>query len=298
MRKSCASRLVGLVVDTAMFASPTIEQPAVSSRTRADPFHFVERSDHLPVELIDRSPYQVRLVLDAEHIASLATSIKDHDLSSPILVRPKDHGRFELICGENRLESHKLLGHEKIHAIIRCLSDVEAAKACAADNLQRSELCDYEICKTVLMLLENRFARTDADVAAIIGRPRSFVTKVKAFTALPGQAMESVRTSPRLFGASMVAELKASGYNRTHPKIVTEAFARVVSGALTQAGVLSFIRSRVNPVSASALKDVTFKVKGKTVRMTVYQDTIRICCKGMDSLGIEDKLQMALKSLL
>ncbi len=58
------------------------------------------------------------------------------------------------------------------------------------------------------------------------------------------------------------------------------------------------IRNKVKPVESSALKDVTFKVKNKTVRMTVYQDTIRISCKGMDSLGIEEKLQNALKTLL
>lgn len=270
----------------------------VPSGSRTDPMNLVERSDNIPVALIDRSPYQSRVVFDPDHIATLAASIKDHDLSSQILVRPKDNGRFELICGHNRWEAHKLLGRETIRAVIRCLSDTEAAIALAADNLQRSDLSDYEVYKTVTMLLDNKFARTDADVAAIIGRQRSYVTKVKAFSVLQGRALENVIKSPTLFGASMVAELKASGYTKSHPQIVEEAFDRVLSGALTQAGVISFIRGRVKPAASSPLKDVTFKVKNKTVRMTVYQDTIRISCKGMDSLGIEDKLQKALTTLL
>ncbi|MFB0936409.1 MAG: ParB/RepB/Spo0J family partition protein [Propionivibrio sp.] len=278
--------------------SSITEQPMVPSGSRTDPLNLVERSDNIAVALIDRSPYQSRVVFDPDHIATLAASIKDHDLSSPILVRPKDDGRFELICGQHRCEAHKLLGRETIRAVIRCLSDSDAAIALAADNLQRSDLSDYEVYKTVTMLLDNKFARTDADVAAIIGRQRSYVTKVKAFSVLQGRALENVIKSPQLFGASMVAELKASGYANTHPQIVDEAFDRVLSGALTQAGVITFIRGRVKPASSSPLKDVTFKVKGKTVRMTVYQDTIRISCKGMDSLGIEDKLQKALTTLL
>ncbi len=270
----------------------------VSSRLPPDRPNLVERTDYIPVALIDFSPYQSRVVFDSEHIATLAASIKDQDLTSPILVRPTNDGRFELICGHNRCQAHKLLGRETILAVIRSLSDSDAAIALAADNLQRSDLSDFEVYKTVTMLLDNKFARTDADVAAIIGRQRSYVTKVKAFSVLQGRMLENVIKCPRLFGASMVAELKASGFTRTHPQIVEEAFDRVLSGALTQAGVISFIRGRVKPAASSPLKDVTFKVNNKTVRMTVYQDTIRISCKGMDSMGVEEKLQKALTSLL
>ncbi len=257
----------------------------------------IESLESILVNSIDASPFQVRVRIDPEHVASLASSIEDHDLSSHILVRPKVNGRYELICGENRLEAFKLLGKEKIRAIVRCLSDMEAAKACAADNLQRSELSDFEIFRTVRVLQENDFVKTDAQVSKIIGRSRSFVTKVKAFHDLPKEALEIVVQAPKLFGANMVADLKASGFNKTHPETVCEAFGRILNGALTQAGVLSFLRSRIKPAPSAALKDVTLKINSKTVRLTVYQDTIRISCKGMNSLAIEEQLQQALKAL-
>jgi hypothetical protein len=72
----------------------------------------------------------------------------------------------------------------------------------------------------------------------------------------------------------------------------------VVSGALTQAGVISWLRSRTTPAASTALKDSTFKINNRKVRITVYQDTIRISCKGMNSLDIEAGLQTALKNLL
>ena len=258
-----------------------------------------ERVEDLDVALIDRSPFQTRVILDHERISALAISIENHDLSSLILVRPKQDGRYELICGEHRLIAHRELRRPTIRAIIRALSDAEAAKVLAADNLHRSDLCDFEIYRTVEMLLDHGFAKTDAEVAAIIGRPRSYVSRVKAFRDLPEKALAHVLTTPAAFGASMIFELKSSGFNKSHPDLVSEALERVANGSLNQAGVLSSIRAQTNKSDSSiALKDSTFRVANHTVRMTVYADTIRISCKGMDTLEIESGLQDALQSLL
>lgn len=274
-------------------ASKTIRSPA-DAAVGAN-----ERIVDIPVTMIKTSPYQVRACRDQEHIAALALSIDDNELSSPILVRPKgDEGEYELVCGENRWEAHKLLGREKITAIVRALSDAEAAKILAADNLQRRELSDWEVCQTINMLLSNGFATTDNAVARILGRPRPYITKTRAFNDLSEGAATLVSGSPHLFGTSLAFDLRSSGYNKKHPKLVEDAFAKVVSGSLTQAGVISWLRSRTTPVAATALKDSTLKINNRKVRITVYQDTIRISCKGMNSLDIEAGLQTALKALL
>ena len=256
------------------------------------------RVDNILVRLIDRSPYQTRLHIDQNHVSCLASSIEDHELSSPILVRPKADGRYELVCGEHRWEAHKLLGRETIHAEVRALSDVDAAKSLAADNLQRSELSDYEIFKTTCMLLENGFAPTDSSVAKIIGKSRNYVSKLRAFGDLPDDALQFVLQAPKMFGSNLVADLKASRFSTSHPEVVAEAFRRVLTGALTQSGVLSFIRSTVAPVASAVMKDSTFKINNKIVHVTVYPDTIRISCKGMNSLSVEHGIQQALKDLL
>lgn len=258
-----------------------------------------DRIVDLPVDLIKTSPYQVRACRDQEHIAALALSIDDNDLASPILVRPVgDEEAYELVCGENRWEAHKLLGREKITAIVRSLSDAEAAKILAADNLQRRELSDWEVCQTINMLLGNGFATTDNAVARILGRPRPYITKTRAFNDLSEGAAALVAGSPLLFGTSLAFDLRSAGYNKKHPGLVEEAFGKVVSGSLTQAGVISWLRSRTTPATATALKDSTLKINNRKVRITVYQDTIRISCKGMNSLDIEAGLQTALKELL
>lgn len=269
-------------------------RPSADSVVGAD-----ERIVALPVNLINTSPYQVRAYRDQEHIAALALSIDDNELSSPILVRPiGDDGEYELVCGENRWEAHKLLGRETITAIVRPLADAEAAKILAADNLQRRELSDWEVCQTINMLLSNRFATTDVGVARILGRPRPYITKTRAFNDLPQVSAKLVAGSPQLFGTSLAFDLRSAGYNKKHPSLVDEAIGKVVSGSLTQAGVISWLRSRTTPATAAALKDSTLKINNRKVRITVYQDTIRISCKGMNSLDIEAGLQNALKNLL
>ena len=256
------------------------------------------RTELISIDLLDASPFQVRLRQDSDHLAALAASIEDMNFSSHIVVRPKGTGRYEIVCGENRVAACKALGRGQIPAIVRQLSDCEAACIAAADNMQRKNLSDYEVSRAVNILLTNRFATTEASVARIIGRPRSYVAKIKAYQALPEAAIEIVQRDPDLFGANLVADLKASGYCRSHPNLVVEAFRRVISGALTQAGVISYLRNKTSTSSTPTLRDTKFRVRDRTVRMTIYQDTIRITCKGMDSLALEERLQEALMQLL
>lgn len=281
------NRRVGLAAQDSI--RPSAQVLAVANEHIAD----------IPVDAIKTSPYQVRAGRDQEHIAALAVSIDDNELSSPILVRPMgDDGSYELVCGENRWEAHKLLGRETITAIVRPLSDSEAAKILAADNLQRRELSDWEVCQTINMLVTNGFATTDNSVARILGRPRPYITKTRAFNDLPEGAATLVAASPQLFGTSLAFDLRSAGYNKKHPALVEEAFGKVVGGSLTQAGVITWLRSRTTPASSTALKDSTLTINNRKVRIIVYQDTIRISCKGMNSLDIEAGLQTALKQLL
>ena len=261
---------------------------------------LIDRLAEIRVDAITPSPFQRRSASRDEAISSLAESISDIALSSPILVRPTPtNGRYELVCGEGRWRAHQLLQREYITAVIRFMSDQDALKVHAADNLQRQELSDWEVCQTILQLIEHKVASTDSALGHIIGRPRSYVTKVRAFCDLPVEAANVVRLSPSLFGCSLAAELRASGYNTSHPALVTDALSAVATGALTQSGVMSWLRSRIAPPAASqALKDTTIVLNNRRVRIVAYQDTVRISCKGMDSLQFEKRLRAALDTLL
>lgn len=272
--------------------------PATVRRVLDLSIGIIDRVAEIPVDSVRRSPYQSRISADQESIATLAQSILDNDLASPILVRPIANDLYELVCGETRWEAHKLLGRKVINATVRILSDVAAARLLAADNQQRRELSDFEICMTVNMLLENKFIKTDAEIARLLGRSRVYIAKVRAFNDLPDGAHAIITQAPERFGANLASELRASGFNTTHPKLVLDSLAKVISGSLTQAGVLTWLRSQTKPDRSSALKDSTIKIGSRRVRITVYQNTIRISCDGMDSLALEPALQETLRNHL
>lgn len=258
----------------------------------------LERTADIPVAVVRPSPYQIRQGNNAEHITALAQSVADIDLSSPILVRPIADGQYELICGEHRWRAYQQLGRTTIPATIRQMSDESAAKTLIADNLQHLHVTDWEVFVAIKLLFEKAFATTDSDIAQLIGRPRTYVTKVRAFDELSDEAKDVVRSAPHLFGSNLVAELRSKDFNKKHPELVLEALRLVTGGALTQSGVISWIRNKNQPQTSQPLKDTTNIINKKRVRITVYKDTIRIHCPSMDPVQVEEAIQKLLGSVL
>lgn len=257
----------------------------------------------IPVELIRRSPFQVRPCDDQEHIASLAASISDNELSSPILVRPMpgragEGSRYELVCGENRWLAHKALGRATITAIVRFMTDAEAARVLAADNLQRRDLTDWQVCQSINMLLSNNFAKTEDDLARLLGRPRSYISKARAFNELPAEAAALVASHSHLFGAALAGDLRTSGFNHSHPALVVSCFKQVIAGSLTQAGVISALRNATSEQKSAPVRDSKLMINGKAVRLTIYADTVRVSCKGMDTTALESHLRSLLPQVI
>jgi ParB family chromosome partitioning protein len=93
---------------------------------------------HIPVKSISSSPFQPRLFLG--DIEALSQNIYEHGLQQPILARKISKGKYELISGSRRLEAVRILGRIQIPAIIKNVSDVEAAALCVSENLQRANL--------------------------------------------------------------------------------------------------------------------------------------------------------------
>src|SRR6476659_7091184 len=77
---------------------------------------------------IDQNPYQTRDRFDAEMMQELAESIRANGVVQPIVVRPGKDGRYVLILGERRCRASKLAGKETISAIVRKVSDQQAAE--------------------------------------------------------------------------------------------------------------------------------------------------------------------------
>ncbi|MBE3563304.1 MAG: nucleoid occlusion protein [Hydrogenibacillus schlegelii] len=146
----------------------------------------------LPVDRIVPNRHQPRQVFDPEAIAELARTIAEHGLVQPIVVRPLDDGRYELIAGERRLRAVQALGQGDIPAIVRSLTDLEAATLALIENLHRENLTPIEEAEAYARLMELH-ALTQEALAQRLGKGQSTVANKLRLLTLPESVKRALR---------------------------------------------------------------------------------------------------------
>lgn len=132
---------------------------------------------HLPLDLIQRSRFQPRRDFDPESLRELAESIATHGVLQPVVVRPVDSGRYELIAGERRWRACQLAGLDEVPVVIREASDQESMAMGLIENLQRDDLNPLEAA-SALQRLVGEFTLTHQQVAQAVGKSRASVTNM------------------------------------------------------------------------------------------------------------------------
>ena len=95
---------------------------------------------NIPVDRIDPNPNQPRLAMDKTNLDELTSSVKEHGVLQPILVRPLPAGRYQLVAGERRLRAARAAGLKAIPALIEEIDDDTALEIAVIENLQREDL--------------------------------------------------------------------------------------------------------------------------------------------------------------
>ena len=147
--------------------------------------------DYLPIDLIDRSPYQPRQNFDEQALAELADSIRSQGLIQPIVVR-KLQGRYELIAGERRWRAAQRAALENIPALIKEVDNQAAAAMALVENLQREDLNPIEEAYAVANLIE-QFTWTHQEVAEAIGKARATVSNLLRLLELPADVRALIK---------------------------------------------------------------------------------------------------------
>jgi ParB family chromosome partitioning protein len=102
------------------------------------------RPREIPLDQIERNPFQTRSQVNEGQLAEMAASITANGVVQPVLVRPLANGRFQLIAGERRWKASQLAGKATIPAILRQVSDEQAMEITIVENLQRADLNPME----------------------------------------------------------------------------------------------------------------------------------------------------------
>ncbi len=95
---------------------------------------------NIPVDRIEPNPNQPRLAMDKAGLEDLTSSVKEHGVLQPVLVRPLTGGRYQLIAGERRWRAAISAGLEAVPALIEDIDDETALEIAVIENLQREDL--------------------------------------------------------------------------------------------------------------------------------------------------------------
>jgi ParB family chromosome partitioning protein len=153
---------------------PRIPQQALSLAQITD-LEFAGELQLLPTDLIDPSPYQPREAYNDKTLDELAASIREVGIIQPVVVRPKDHQRYELMAGHRRWLATSRAGKATIPALIRPLDDQNAAALSLIENLQREDLNPLDAAQGLQRMLDE-FGVAQKDLAGLLGRSKADIT--------------------------------------------------------------------------------------------------------------------------
>src|SRR5258708_19862400 len=94
----------------------------------------------LPVSRIRPGKYQPRTRMDQQALAELAASIRSQGLMQPVLVRPVDRDKYELIAGERRWRAAQMAGLVEVPALVREVPDESALALSLIQNIHPADL--------------------------------------------------------------------------------------------------------------------------------------------------------------
>jgi ParB family chromosome partitioning protein len=139
---------------------------------------------------IDINPQQPRTNFNETALNDLAESIRQHGIISPLLVTKKGD-RFELIAGERRLRSAKLVGLKEVPVIVRAEQEQKKLELALIENLQRENLNPLESARAYRRLIDE-FNITQEEAANKLGKARSSIANALRLLALPLAAQDAL----------------------------------------------------------------------------------------------------------
>lgn len=146
------------------------------------------------IEELHPGRMQPRVRMDAEALAELAVSIREHGVLEPILVRKKSGGGFEIVAGERRWRAAQQAGLKEVPIFVHELDDEAAFEAALVENLQREDLNAMETARAFQRLVDD-FGYTQETIAAKVGKERSTVANSLRLLKLPDDVSAMVEDS-------------------------------------------------------------------------------------------------------
>jgi ParB family chromosome partitioning protein len=199
------------VVESGPAGGPPLSQSGVLPEVHAQAARG-EAVVEVRLELIDENPYQTRYFAKDQPVSEdfvatsldeLADSIRVNGVIQPISVRPGAEGRYVLILGERRCRASKIAGRTTIPAIVRKVSDQQAAEMTVVENLQRQDLNCMEQA-TAFSKLSQDFKLTQEQIGQRVGISRESVSNYMRLLRLPASVTQYLQEGQLGFSEARV----------------------------------------------------------------------------------------------
>ena len=192
----------------------TVEEKIVKE-TPKDEIVNVKLSD------LRSNPYQPRKVFDEQALEELASSIKEHGVFQPIIIKKSIKG-YEIIAGERRVKASEMAGLTEIPAIIRDFNDTQMMEIALLENLQRENLTAIEEANAYKKLIET-LSLTQEELAKRLGKSRSHITNMIGLLTLPNSIQEDINSKKITMGhARVLSKLEDEVQQKKLAKMVIE----------------------------------------------------------------------------
>jgi ParB family transcriptional regulator, chromosome partitioning protein len=221
----------------------------------------------LPVDAIHPNPRQPRKRFDGEAGSGLTESVKRQGIITPLLVRPRRAGGYELIAGERRWRAARDAGHATVPAVVREADDRDTLVLGLIENVAREQLSPVEEARAYAVLLDE-FGLALGEVAERVGRSKPSVSNRIRLLDLPDDVLGMLERGQLSEGhaRAVLAVPDHEGRRRLAREIVQKGLSvRAAEQRAKWAGAKQKPRLRVapvDPVLATRVRDALAQLTG------------------------------------
>ncbi|MGM8908847.1 ParB/RepB/Spo0J family partition protein [Psychrobacter sp. 1U1] len=234
----------------------------------------------IAVSQLQAGKYQPRRDMSETALAELASSIEQHGVMQPIVIRPllanEDKSTVdvthEIIAGERRWRAAKMAGKPVIPAIERALSDELAIALALIENIQREDLSVIEQA-AALQRFHTEFGMSHAMIADVVGKARTTVSNLLRLNQLHDAVKDHLANNALDMGHARTLLALSS----EQQPIIAQ---KIIDGGMTVREAEKLVKSILNPVS-----------KADRTEKSQSHDAERLTQHLTDMLGAEVKLK-------
>ncbi len=226
----------------------------------------------VPIEDIIPNRFQPRLSFDDASLSDLATSIKEHGIIQPLVLRRKND-KYEIIAGERRYKAARIAGLASVPAIISNLDDKSSAEVAIIENIQRKDLTAIEEAKSFQALLDKGYM-TQEELARKMGLSQSAVSNKLRLLSLD-EAVQNAVVQGKISERHARSLLKIDDHEKQK-----ELLSKVINNRLTVKALEDEIKNikeketvNINPVNFARPVDNNVEMLGPEKMPEPVQNT-------------------------